>query len=104
MGIGITQLFRLEAYKSRVKVSDRYINIESDPDSHAVRRLGKPVGAVFIVLGIATVVFGAFRFFLVQHSLTKNHYPATRLSIAVLVLVILLLLIVVFGMIIKTAT
>lgn len=104
MGIGITQLFRLESSRSRVQISDRYINLQNEPDLHAVHRFGKPVGAVFIALGIFTVAFGAFRFFLVQYSLTKNHYPATRLSVGLLAAAILMLLVVVFGMILKTAS
>lgn len=104
MGIGITQLFRLESATSRVKVSDRYINLAAETPLRPVRHYGKPVGAIFIILGICTVLFGAFRFFLVQYTLTKNQYPATRLSIGILVLVILMLLTVVLGMIIKSAT
>lgn len=84
LGIGVTQLFRLNS-----------------KSGSGVHEYGKPLGAIFIILGIATLLLGFSRFFHVQALLTKNHFPATRLSILSLIVAVVALIIATFGLVIK---
>lgn len=100
IGIGITQLFKLENKSSKVLVN-RFI-IELDDNSHSINGYGKPLGCLFIVLGILTLLFGVIRYFKVQHMLVKNYYPATRLSVLILISLLLAVVISTFIMVIKS--
>lgn len=100
IGIGITQLFRLEDKSSKVLIN-RFI-VELDDNSHVITEYGRPLGCLFIILGILTLLFGVSRYFKVQHMLVKNYYPATRLSIIILISLLLAVVISTFVMVIKS--
>lgn len=100
IGIGITQLFRLEDKPSKVLIN-RFV-VELDNTSHAITEYGRPLGCIFIVLGILTLLFGVVRYFKVQHMLVKNYYPATRLSVLILISLLLIVVISTFVMVIKS--
>lgn len=107
LGIGITQLFRLEKPNSKIQTSSTVIPLSRTPhngeNSQIITRFGKPLGSVFIVLGMLTLLFGMKRYFQVQYFLTKDYYPATRLSIFVLISIILAIVVVTFGLVLKTS-
>ena len=107
LGIGITQLFRLEKPNSKIHTSSTVIPLSRAPhngeNSQIITRFGKPLGSIFIILGILTLVFGMKRYFQVQYFLTKDFYPATRLSIFVLISIILAIVVVTFGLVLKTS-
>lgn len=77
IGIGVTQLLRLE-----------------NAHSSYLHALAKPLGLSFIVLGIATLLFGTNRYFLVQNMMVNNQFPATRLGIIVLIVSVVLLILI----------
>ncbi|KAG9290395.1 hypothetical protein G9A89_007126 [Geosiphon pyriformis] len=62
IGVAITQLFRL--------------NITTR--SPIEEKVGKPLGVVFILLGIIFLSFGFVRYFHSQHTLTTGKFPASR--------------------------
>lgn len=88
LGIGITQLFRLNKDSSPKALLD-------------VTNYGKPLGSSFIVLGIVTLLFGFSRFFQVQSLLTKNYFPATRLFMFFLIGALVSLILVSFGLVLR---
>lgn len=100
IGIGITQLFRLEDKSSKAQIN-RFV-IELDNDSHVITEYGRPLGCLFIVLGILTLLFGVVRYFKVQHMLVKSYYPATRISVLILISLLLIVVISTFVMVIKS--
>ncbi|CAI5755919.1 unnamed protein product [Candida verbasci] len=103
LGIGMTQLFRLEHPNSKVKTMNNVLLL-NDNEDNLIRKLGKPLGATFIIIGILTLIFGFNRYFKVQIYLTKSFYPATRLSLFILISLILILTIITLVMVLKTAT
>ncbi|RCK59334.1 hypothetical protein Cantr_07778 [Candida viswanathii] len=102
LGIGITQLFRLEKPHSKILTSSSVLPLR-DTNSDIILRAGKPLGAVFIILGIITLIFGMNRYFQVQFFLQKDYYPATRLSIFLLIAVILIIVVTTFIIVLKTS-
>lgn len=102
LGIGITQLFRLEKPNSKIKTTNSLISLENS-NNDIILKAGKPLGSIFIILGIITLIFGMNRYFQVQFFLTKDYYPATRLSIFLLITVILTIVITTFAIVLKTS-
>lgn len=102
IGIGVTQLARLERKSALVHVIDGYVNLDGQVNS-AILKMGKPLGLIFIILGIVTLIFGFIRFFKVQAMLTKNYYPASRLSIITLIITIFVIILLTFGMIVASS-
>ncbi|RCK62422.1 hypothetical protein Cantr_09136 [Candida viswanathii] len=102
LGVGITQLFRLEKPNSKILTSNSVLPLR-DTNSDVILRAGKPLGAVFIILGIITLLFGMNRYFQVQFFLQKNYYPATRLGIFSLIAVILIIVVTTFIIVLKTS-
>ncbi|KAK6460117.1 hypothetical protein DFJ63DRAFT_315990 [Scheffersomyces coipomensis] len=103
IGIGVTQLFRLEDKTSSVHVNDSILILSNDDKSITINKYGKPLGSTFIILGIITLLFGVSRFFQVQSMLTKNYYPASRLSILSLIIVVLGVILVTFYMVLESS-
>ncbi|KAI5954623.1 hypothetical protein KGF54_002399 [Candida jiufengensis] len=89
LGIGVTQLFRLEKPNTKVHTTNSIILLANDLKGDDLKKYGKPLGAIFIIIGILTLLFGFNRYFYVQKLLTKNFYPATRLGIMVLIFLII---------------
>lgn len=79
IGIGVVQLFRLKS-----KDGSREIDF----------LFAKPIGAGFIVLGMATLVLGFHRFFKVQRMLQDSQYPASQLLVSLVVFAVILLVVV----------
>ena len=103
LGIGVTQLFRLDKKDTTVRTTNNIIMLMNSKDGDELVRYGKPLGAIFIVLGILTLLLGFYRFFLVQKFLTINYYPAARVGIAILLFLVLAVVLVTFGMVVKTS-
>ncbi|CAG8618162.1 6286_t:CDS:2, partial [Ambispora leptoticha] len=64
IGVAITQLFRL--------------NVKPDE-----AKMGKPLGVIFIVLGIVFLSFGLIRYFRSQSVMTRGKFPASRGTIVI---------------------
>lgn len=105
LGIGVTQLFRLEQKTSKVETPYSWIPLSDDQDNGniAIRKYGKALGSTFVVLGIITLLYGLGRFIQVQSMLTKSYYPVARLSMVLLILMILAVVLVTFVMVLKTS-
>ncbi|KAG7662672.1 uncharacterized protein J8A68_003802 [[Candida] subhashii] len=107
IGIGITQLFRLDK-SSNLRVSmheSAFIDLSDvgNEPINSIVKYGKPLGSIFIFMGIVTLLFGVERYFKVQHLLTKNQYPATRLGILILISLVFIIIASTFYMIISTS-
>ena len=103
IGIGVTQLFRLEKPGTKVHTTDRIIELLMDHKSDDLKRYGKPLGSIFIVLGILTLIMGFKRYFHVQRLLTKSYYPAARLGIGILLFLILSVVLVTLALVMQTS-
>lgn len=97
LGIGITQFSRLEFKSSSVISDDSNYKIPTDSISDVLAQLGRPLCVLPLVLAALTILFGVYRYFQVQMMLTREFYPATRITVIILlilnlVMVILLLI------------
>ncbi|KAI8632547.1 hypothetical protein F5Y19DRAFT_367657 [Xylariaceae sp. FL1651] len=91
IGIGITQLFRLNT------------SISGQGDLHfvAVRHLGRPLGATFIGISILVLFLGYHRYYQSQQWVLKGKFPASRgtiilVSFVAFALMLVSLIVVVF--------
>ncbi|KAI5961379.1 uncharacterized protein KGF55_004002 [Candida pseudojiufengensis] len=103
LGIGITQLFRLEKPDTKIHTTSSIIFLNNDHHSDTLKKFGKPLGGIFIIIGIITLFFGFNRYFYVQKLLTTNYYPATRLGIMLLIFLIASVILITLGMILETS-
>ncbi|KAG5420669.1 hypothetical protein I9W82_002550 [Candida metapsilosis] len=103
IGIGVTQLFRLEKPGTRVRTTDRILDLSLDDKSDDLKRFGKPLGSIFIILGILTLMMGFRRYFHVQRLLTKSYYPAARLGVGILLFLILSIVLVTLALVLETS-
>lgn len=76
-GIGFLQFYRIEIKTPNYQINNELLIIE---------KLTKPIGLICIILSILTLSFGTFRYFQVQNSLMIDNYPATRLTIIILIM------------------
>lgn len=60
-GIAVTQLFRL------------------DPSSH----VGRPLGMLFILIGILYMALGSIRYFHTQSAMTRKQFPASQSTVII---------------------
>lgn len=101
IGIGITQLFRLnDPVDESPSPLLLYVFESKNPSIH---KYGKPLGSIFVILGILTLILGANRYFTVQSMLIHNKFPATRLGILSLIVLIALIIIFTFLVILKVS-
>jgi len=49
-----------------------------------LQRLGQPLGATFLAVGIVTLVLGFHRYFESQHYVIRGKFPASRGSVIIL--------------------
>ncbi|KAI0088594.1 hypothetical protein BDY19DRAFT_891052 [Irpex rosettiformis] len=74
-------------------------NISSSSDNSA-RKYSRPIGAVIVSIGLATLVLGLVRFFSVQKALVGGTYPVARVSMLLLAITMSVVVVAVFGIII----
>lgn len=43
-----------------------------------INRYSRSIGALFICTGIVVIIFGMYRYFIIQHYLQQNKFPAAR--------------------------
>ena len=103
IGVGITQLARLERRQALIHVFNSSLDI-SGKGNASIEKYGRPLGLTFIFIGITTLILGTFRFFKVQALLTRNYYPASRLSILALVIALFIIISLTFGMIVSATS
>ena len=65
----------------------------------AIEKYSRPLGAIIIVLGLITLLFGMVRYFTIQNALIGGNYPVARVSTIILALILGAIIIVVFGVI-----
>jgi uncharacterized membrane protein YidH (DUF202 family) len=74
IGIAVTQLFRLNVS----------INADQPTDAQLrLRKIGKPLGATFLAVGIVTLFIGFHRYFESQHYVILGKFPASRGSVII---------------------
>lgn len=104
IGVGITQLFRIEAARgSKLSLKGLNVLLSDEPDE-IINKFGKPLGATFIVLGISTLIYGFIRFFKVQWFLTRDKYPVSRVGVGTLIAVVLAVVLTTLYMVLKADT
>ena len=94
-----------------IRDSNVSINPGSPTDSQLrLRHIGKPLGATFLAVGIATLLIGAHRYFESQHYVILGKFPASRGSVIIVaglsaaLIIASFVTILVIGNITKTAT
>ncbi|MCJ1306717.1 hypothetical protein MMC25_000360 [Agyrium rufum] len=90
IGIGITQLFRLNT-----SLKDRE-GLHPAPDQDHVirlRQIGKPLGATFLGISILVLIVGGRRYFESQYWIIRGKFPASRGSVFVVAFVALALIV-----------
>lgn len=100
IGIGVTQILRLQNQGPKDGADPSAVFLAS-VDSAYMKEFGKTLGALFVLLGIVTLIFGALRFYKVQGLLIKDYYPATRLSILFLILAVLVMVTMTFIIVLR---
>ncbi|KAF7799443.1 hypothetical protein EIP86_010678 [Pleurotus ostreatoroseus] len=87
-GVALVQLFTISAATS----------------NKAIQKYSKPLGAIVIILGLCTLLFGAVRYFTIQNALLSGNYPVARVSTIMLALILGAIIVVVFGIIVGVRT
>lgn len=94
VGVGFTQFYRLELRTAAAAVADDIsFDIPEDRIHETFKQLGKPLGTLSFVLATITLLFGVYRYYQVQMMLTREFYPATRITVIVLLIINLVILI-----------
>lgn len=83
IGIGIVQLLKMKK------------------EDESIRQYAKPVGASFVMIGIATLMMGFLRYFRVQSMLVTSFYPASQYSVSLVVALVLTLILVTLFLVLK---
>ncbi|KAH0606358.1 uncharacterized protein H6S33_004019 [Morchella sextelata] len=83
IGVGISQLFRLNAAVQSSDLSEGIITL---------RHLGKPLGITFLATAIAVLLIGVHRYFESQGWLLRGKFPASRGSVYFLTGIVALLI------------
>ncbi|KAI9904688.1 hypothetical protein N3K66_001217 [Trichothecium roseum] len=84
IGIAVTQLFRLNT-----SLPDS----NGDVNEGTIRRVGKPLGAAFLLISIVTLLLGYRRFSQGQQWIIRGKFPASRGTIIIVVLATLAIMI-----------
>ncbi|CAK9442244.1 uncharacterized protein LODBEIA_P59870 [Lodderomyces beijingensis] len=95
-GVGFMQFFRLE---QKTQCSDLAqplppsASLYDHDVTSSVIALCRPIGAMCVIMGILTLIFGGVRFFHVQSMLLNDQFPISRFAVVVLILINLAILI-----------
>lgn len=104
IGVGITQLFRIEAARSsNLTLKGLTLFLSNDSDE-AINHFGKPLGVTFIILGICTLIYGSLKFFRVQWFLTQNKYPVSRIGLGLLIAAVIVAVLITLYMVLQADT
>ena len=74
--------------------------ISAATTNKAIERYSRPIGAVIIAIGLATLLLGLVRYFTIQAALVGGNYPAARVSPIMLSMVMSAIIVVVFGIVV----
>ncbi|KAM0481335.1 hypothetical protein ACHAPX_003439 [Trichoderma viride] len=85
IGVAVTQLFRLNTDSASAN--------RVDFDHTKLQKMGRPLGATFLVISIVTLLLGCKRYFHAQEWILKGKFPASRGTILVMSFVALALMI-----------
>lgn len=83
-GVALVQLFTISAATS----------------NRSLEAYSRPLGAVIICVGLATLGLGLTRYFAIQNALIGGNYPVARVTTLLLALVMMAIIVVVFGVIV----
>lgn len=99
--VGFIQFYRLEMKSTIAELDGVTYHLPKDKHTRIMERFGKPIGILFALLLLVSLVFGTVRYYQVQMLLTRDHFPATRVTVGVVILmnvaVVALLLVVNIG-------
>lgn len=100
LGVTFVQFCHLESKSNSVVVNGKQYSLEhiSNSNDKLMLTFGKPVEVICLLLGMVCVIFGGWRYFHVQALLTRNYFPATRVTVMFLMVVniTMLILLVIF--------
>lgn len=93
VGVGFTQFYRIEQKTAAAAIDGTKFKIHEDHLHVTFKQLGKPLGTLSFALAAITLLFGVYRYYQVQMMLTRDFYPATRITVIVLLIINLVILI-----------
>jgi len=74
------------------------ISTSSNPDAtRPLRRLIRPLGGTVVIIGLAVLATGGWRYFRVQHALQRGKFPPARRTVGMLTAVLIAVVGVTFG-------
>lgn len=85
--IGILHFYRMEIKSTKIDVNGVIYDLPRDEKSRLIERLGKPIGIICSLIALISIFIGAVRYYQVQTLLIKNEYPATRITITMLIVI-----------------
>ncbi|KZV86996.1 hypothetical protein EXIGLDRAFT_680446 [Exidia glandulosa HHB12029] len=100
-GVALVQLFTVAVTGNDAK--DAVSAAALDKLNSRLQRWARPLGATVIGLGLVVLVIGIWRFFLIQHTLTKGKFPAARRVVTVLSAILAALIAIVFAVLISVS-
>ena len=74
--------------------------ISAATTNKALEAYSRPLGAVVIFVGLATLALGTTRYFCIQSALVGGNYPVARVSTILLAFVMCAIIVAVFGIIV----
>lgn len=73
--------------------------ISAATTNKTLEHYSRPIGAVIISIGLATLLLGLVRYFTIQAALVGGNYPVARVSTIMLAMIMSAVIVVVFGII-----
>lgn len=86
VAIATAQLYRIDVRTSSVILDKKEYAVSNDATLSVFSHIGQPFCSICMSLSILSILFGLFRYFLVQALLLQNKFPATRIIILLLLI------------------
>lgn len=102
LGIAFMQLYSIQTRASEAILSGNTYLIASNSRITTLEVLGQPLGVLCGVLAIVIVLFGYWRYLVVQRGLLQGKFPASRIIILTVLLAVLLILALILAVDIRT--
>ncbi|GJJ07156.1 hypothetical protein Clacol_001356 [Clathrus columnatus] len=84
-GVALVQLFTIS------------INDDTSRNKNSLQRAARPLGATTVIIGAIVLCIGIFRYFHVQKSMIRGHFPLARTSVIIISTIMATLAAIIFG-------
>jgi len=94
-GVALVQLFTISGLSTMSPSSNNIMR-----NSPQLQKYARPLGAVTVMVGLAVLVIGIFRYFSIQTALPKGKFPVARVTTAFIAVVLSALVVTVFSILV----